>query len=570
MPKIACGKSISRLRISNRASEIAEAASQALRAHDVDALRVAPSQHFVYDDRRRISGDPISDGAELQAATQRILESYPYTEWRTMAVRGERLEMHSSRLWDDDGNEATTLNVMEYDDIGRLEYFGRFEEDDFEGAYRELDGRYYAGEGAAFAEAGALATEWIVALNRGDYAKAFGELSDPDAGYENRSRSAFPDPSVSDPAASYEDLNALVGSTRLWPSAFRWLSPKLVVSRLDREAIGRDGEQFSWTWILVSELRDGRFGFACLFELEDEDAAFSYAEERMRAQASRLPMTNQADLTWQAYWAAMRRHDHDGALECCSEGIVYDDRRSITGDPIVDRTALRAALTRIFAQYTDFESRTLAVRGKHLLLGSSTWSSDAGFRTAYLHVVETGDGGRIVYEARFDEDDFEGACRELDKRYYADEGAAFAENGLPASEAMVAMDQNDFDRMFGELSSPTLRIETRSRRAFPDRSADELRAGFEELNTMVASMRTWNSAISWLSPNYSVIRLEREAIGPDGERYQWSMILASEHRDGRVTSICEFDPDDEAGAFAYAEERTAGHREPPCAHKPSP
>ncbi len=30
----------------------------------------------------------------------------------------------------------------------------RFDEDDFESAYRELDRRYYAGEGAAFAEAG--------------------------------------------------------------------------------------------------------------------------------------------------------------------------------------------------------------------------------------------------------------------------------------------------------------------------------------------------------------------------------------------------------------------------------
>ncbi len=28
---------------------------------------------------------------------------------------------------------------------------GRFDEDDFDGAYRELDRRYYAGEGAAFA-----------------------------------------------------------------------------------------------------------------------------------------------------------------------------------------------------------------------------------------------------------------------------------------------------------------------------------------------------------------------------------------------------------------------------------
>ena len=43
----------------------------------------------------------------------------------------------------------------EVDDDGRIAYEGRFDEDDFEDAYRELDRRYYAGEGAAFAEAGA-------------------------------------------------------------------------------------------------------------------------------------------------------------------------------------------------------------------------------------------------------------------------------------------------------------------------------------------------------------------------------------------------------------------------------
>ncbi|WP_099039589.1 AAA family ATPase [Mycobacterium neglectum] len=549
-------RSTSRLRVGNRASVLAEAAAQALQAHDVDALRVAPSEHFVYDDRRRITGDPIEGAADLHAATERILESYPHTEWRTMAVRGERLEMHSSRLWDDDGNEAITLNVMEFDDAGRLKYFGRFEEDDFEGAYRELDRRYYAGEGALFAESGGVATEWVVALNRGDYAKAFGELSDPNAGFENRSRSAFPDPSVSDPRTTYEDLNAMVGSTRTWPSAICILSPTLAAARLEQEAIGPGGEWYSWTWISVTEMRDGRFGAGCLFELDDEDAAFAYAEERMQAHRSRLAVTNHADRTVQAYWAALRRHDVDGALECCAGGIAYDDRRSITGDPILDRAALRAAFLRIFAQYNDVESRTLAVRGEHLLLGSSRWSSDAGFESAYLHVVEIGEDGRIVYEARFDEDDFEGACRELDKRYYAGEGKAFAENGLPASEAMVAIDQNDFDRLFGELMSPGLRIKTRSRRAFPERSAHELRAGFEELNTLIASKRTWNSAVAWLTPSCSVIRLEREAAGRDGEAYQWTMILASEHRDGRFTSICEFDSDDEAGAFAYAEELT--------------
>jgi len=546
--------STDRLRLSNRASELAEVASQALQAHDVDALRVDPSENFVYDDRRRISGDPIEGAADLHAATERILRSYPHTEWRTMAVRGDRLEMHSSRLWDDAGNEAITLNVMEFDDAGRLEYFGRFDEDDFEGAYRELDRRYYTGEGAPYAEAGVVGTEWVIAVSRGDYTKAFGELIEPNAGFENRSRSAFPDPLVSDRKESYEDLSNMVAATRSWPSVIHWLSPTLAIGRFEREAIGRDGERYSWVWILVTESRGGRLGSSCLFELDDEDAAFAYAEERMQSGRTRLAVRNQSSETIDGFLDRIRAHDVAGATAFYQEHFVYDDRRRLSGDPVKGRDAMREGITRVFEHYSEFAFRVLAVRGRCLHLVWNRLSDRDGNESTTFHVVEVGDDGKITYHGRFDDDDFDGASRELDRRYYAGEGAPFAKNGLPASEAPRAMSRDDFDMLFSELASQDLRVETRSRRAFPDRTANDLRAGFEELNTMVTSTRTWNSVVAWLSPNCSVTRLEREATGADGETYQWSMILVTEHRDGLVTSICEFDPDDEDGAFACAEE----------------
>ena len=51
---------------------------------------------------------------------------------------------------------------------------------------------------------------------------------------------------------------------------------------------------------LVTELRDGRFASICEFEVEDEEAAFAYAEERMRATPPRLAVTNRASETSQA------------------------------------------------------------------------------------------------------------------------------------------------------------------------------------------------------------------------------------------------------------------------------
>ena len=110
-------------------------------------------------------------------------------------------------------------------------------------------------------------------------------------------------------------------------------------------------------------------------------------------------------------------------------------------------------------------------------------------------------------------------------------------------------------RLGSDLLSPDLRVENRSRSAFPDRSAAELRASFEELSDMVASFRAWNSAVSWLSPRWSVARHEREAVGLDGEQFEWARLLVIEYRDGRFASLCDFDLEDEDAAFAYAEER---------------
>ncbi len=102
---------------------------------------------------------PSAESAEFRAAFERILEQYNHFEWRILAVRGERLNLNWSRWSDDAGNETSHLHVFEIGDDGLQIYEGRFDEDDFEGAYRELERRYYAGEGAAFAEGGAAATE---------------------------------------------------------------------------------------------------------------------------------------------------------------------------------------------------------------------------------------------------------------------------------------------------------------------------------------------------------------------------------------------------------------------------
>ncbi len=183
---------------------------------------------------------------------------------------------------------------------------------------------------------------------------------------------------------------------------------------------------------LCDEFREGRLASVCEFELDDEEAAFAYAEERVRAATSRLSLTNLARRTWDEGLRALQARDADGAVACYAEPFVYDDRRRLAGMPIGD---VRTAHERILAQYNHFEGRTLAVRGERLHLGWIRWSNDSGFETCYLIVHEVDENRRIAYEGRFDEDDFEGAYRELERRYYAGEGAEFAEAGLMADES---------------------------------------------------------------------------------------------------------------------------------------
>ena len=109
--------------------------------------------------------------------------------------------------------------------------------------------------------------------------------------------------------------------------------------------------------------------------------------------------------------------------------------------------------------------------------------------------------------------------------------------------------------MFNELISAGFHVDNRSRSVLSDRAAADFRSGVEALLAMVESLRTWNSAVCWLSPTHCVARNEREATGRDGEKYAWSDVEVFVTRDGRVASACMFELDDEEAAFAYAEEQ---------------
>ena len=254
----------------------------------------------------------------------------------------------------------------------------------------------------------------------------------------------------------------MVAHTRTWNSAVCWLSPTCSVVRQQREAEGQDGERYAWSRLYVGEVRDGRLASVCQFELDDEECGIRV--RRGAGASDRQPTGRHQPCNRVGYRVvgASQDRDIDAVVAAYSDQFTYDDRRRLSGDPVTTRAELRAAVERIGEQYSRFEAQTLAVRGERLQLARTRWSDDAGNETTILQVIELGGDGRIDYHAAFDEDDFVGAYRELENRYFAGEGAAFAEAGA------VTTDYDDRREPGG--SRLALRRSHRSR-AFTSRTA---------------------------------------------------------------------------------------------------
>ena len=345
-----------RLEVRNRASETVDAASRALQAHDVDNVVAIHSERFVYDDRRRLSGDPVQGRAEFRRATERVVEQYSHIEWRTLAVRGDRLALAWGRWSDDAGNEMTYLAVFEVDDDGQVTYHGRFDGDNFDDAYRELEHRYYAGEGSAFATNGRTMVGFVDALDRLDVDAAH-RFSWPDC------RMACPSVDA-DAAGENWSMNSSGGwqnAPSRCPSS-RTGYPSSVGCRLrasSRAATCGRSEQTARSTRgrgLTSPSSATGWSHPCASSMSTTRMRRSRTPTRSsRRRPSRLAVSNRASQVLERAIKAMRANDAHTTIGFYADPFTYDDRRRISGDPIDDLNGLLAAAERILAQYNRFD-----------------------------------------------------------------------------------------------------------------------------------------------------------------------------------------------------------------------
>ncbi len=539
----------------NTATAASAGSFAAALAGDLDAVQSHYATGVVSEDRRRLGGDGFIGRDQIRDAMVALLSQFTIARMRTVAVRGDRLQLMWIVFSDDSGNQSSQNHVVEVDGDGLIAYAAFFDGDDFDSAYRELEARYYAGEGRLFADNGMVAVAWVAAIQHLDL-EAARALCQPDFSWTCPPTALSAETRCVDEFFEWQTQRAgQAASVRSFCSEIRWPAVNCMVATTRVVAVNPDDDPYTWDRFYTCEFRDNLV--AAVREFDDHAAALAYAAGRVRSFEDRLPVRNLVSATSQSFTRAMQEGDLDAAVAHFADGWVMDDHRRLAGDPIRGQQEVRSALPRILAQYNHFESHPLAVRGDRLELARSRWRDDDGNVSDTLHVNEVDANGRLASDSRFDADDFAGAYTELERRYCAGEGAAFAEHQHLVTEYVLALNRGDWQTIFEELTSPDLHVQNHCRSGFPDRSATDLRASLTELRNMLSSVRWWYSAVHWLSPTLNVSRMERQGWGHDGAHYSWTRLLVSRVRDGRVDAIWEFDPDDQAAAFACAEQQIA-------------
>jgi len=251
------------------------------------------------------------------------------TRW---PFEGDRLCLTWSRWSDDTGNESSHLHLIELGADGLIARYLYFDEDDFRTAYRELEARYYAGEGAPYANHGNTQSAFVEAMNQLDAAAARQQCRPEFRWLSAPTTLAAPVRTVDDVVAWWRERADQVGSVQYWNSAITWLSPEILISTGEARGITSDGAEYAWSGgIYAGTFRDGLLESVCAFEPKDEDAAFAYAESLVAQRNHRLVGSNAASRMAVRLLTGFQANDAGAVMDHYSTRITYEDRRPLAG-----------------------------------------------------------------------------------------------------------------------------------------------------------------------------------------------------------------------------------------------
>ena len=232
----------------------------------------------------------------------------------------------------------------------------------------------------------------------------------------------------------------------MWIAVPEWMSSEVCVSLLEMR--GRDtAAKYLWPRYYVTHLRDGLLASGREFGIDDEAAAFAYADSPAQ-EHSRLVVRNRASVVADGIVESLRANDSAGVVALFADGLVYDDRRHLGGGTVATGRSTSSA-SGGFASVLALRQHNAGRAWRATCTGSDSLSDSAGNATGYLHLFRLDDEGLVTYEGRFDGTTSSApTTSELDRRYYSGEGVEFADGGR-ANSGWVGASGAVTSRWFG-------------------------------------------------------------------------------------------------------------------------
>jgi class 3 adenylate cyclase/ketosteroid isomerase-like protein/tetratricopeptide (TPR) repeat protein len=394
---------------------------------------------YVFEDRRAGLGSTLTYDANVGQVRELAPHGLSRVSMDVIAVRGERLMLMRSVIGSA-GFEVEALILQDVDPERGLMRDIFFDPDDLPAAFRELDERFIAGEGAANAERLSLFTRMAAAISAHDWPLYRTLLNDDFRFVDHRSVSLG---EITDPdamIAAHRTLIEVVPDGFLAIAQYIAMDVDRVLARVLIAGHSVDGGAVDLSLLATVRLRDGLISRLDFFPLEaideartrfDElDEAVASDEEDPHVRRSRVHGEHIVRRDWASYRASYVPDCH------------WEDRRKGMGSVIVGIDS-RVENAKVLADLglTKIRAELIATRGPGLALKEEAYfAGGVADEGAVILVVEKlDDQGRLIYDVGFDLEAIDEAFAELDRRFAA-EGPSSWRVVVAAIDALNARD----------------------------------------------------------------------------------------------------------------------------------
>lgn len=430
-------------RLHNMASQVSQRFIALFAARDWDAMADIWTDDYYQDDHRSIVNAGIRHGRDAALANMRAVADLNITgvEVSDIATRGERLiltrSVFSFRDQEPEAFVAEQLDVGEFNAEGRLAASVSFDPDDFEAALAELDARYLAGEAAPYARTWSALTQTYAAADRQQL-----RLTPDCVNIDHRRIPTKAGGLARYLRASWDEAQ----SFRVYVEAVHRLGAHGAVFTQAARGVSDQGFEAEWREVILATVEGDLVNRCEVFDEADLDAALARFDELGRSTPA---LENAATRNCVLVAEAFNRRDGDAIFARANDDGRHDDRRkglrSVLDGP-ERRKVIDATLTTVPNTWR-LEVQPIAVRGSRLSLTLDRYR-DVGdpehtVVVELLHLMDVDTAGLMQYTVTFDVEDIDAAFAELENRYLAGEGAAYAQTWSLISDAYVGFNRRE-------------------------------------------------------------------------------------------------------------------------------